>query len=456
MTEPVSETFQEPQFQQTLKQGKYTQWACGLTKAHLLGLLWFVGEFRARGHALWRLFDEHPEMLTVLSGDRHDARVALECLFRNDRCDVRQAERWLGSGRSRIEFADLPGSVRAALAAAAPGMEWDEAEITEYGYQLSGTRATDALHSVRVDCAGGPTVRFMIPDCELPEDIRAALRDGFPESEPLFSFRSADSTDYEIALRIPHERSLARILITADGRAIRQGAGRSGRGPVFSPAFRKELDLGKYTDWASNLSEASLEGLLWLVGSVATHTLPKLKAIDAYVELTPWPDMNHLRPRLGLEGILRAVVHGERFDRDQAIAFLHRGLGQWQRDCAKAVPFMVRRILQTVVPEEAAKSMAYLDKTIDGYQWSGEDGRGRHFRVIVRPEDQRVSVEKAISPEEVPALVGAAARAHAPEIAEKIVVWSLGSSWDRIERFRFVSFKRKASLQSRSMRTEPR
>jgi len=35
---------------------------------------------------------------------------------------------------------------------------------------------------------------------------------------------------------------------------------------MFTPEFRDQLRLGKYSRWASNLTEAQLEVIIWMIG----------------------------------------------------------------------------------------------------------------------------------------------------------------------------------------------
>jgi hypothetical protein len=223
--------------------------------------------------------------------------------------------------------------------------------------------------------------------------------------------------------------------VSADGGRI-QLACELGGAPIFSGTFRESLNIGKYTRWASDLSEASLQHLFWLLGAIATETLPMLKPASEYVDLTPWPDFNALRPRFGLEGIWRVVVQGERFDVDRVCDFIEKGERQFHRECLRAVPFSVRRTVEKVAPRATWKRLERVDKLEKEYRFAGEDERGCDSWVTVRHDDGRVEVGTVVSEEEVPGSVLAAFKAQLPESRAIDRIQAIGPDRQTVDRYR--------------------
>jgi len=434
--------FQRRQLQERLKLNKYTRWASELSDAHLQGLLWFVGEFRARGFCLLELFDSDPEVLALSRAGARQAKSQLQCLMRfceGDRFDANEAKRRFAQGRSRMGISDLPESVRSAVARAAPGRKWKFVSMSEYGYEFSGNGESDRVYGARVDHEGRFTFRIGLSESAMPEAAQAAFRKAFPDlgPDPGFCYGiSADNQeflDYEV--RVPQEPKSLWILVSADGKHIRP-AREFGRALIFPEAFRDSLNIGKYTRWASDLSEVSLQSLFWLLGALATETLPTLKPVSAYVDLTPWPNFNALRPRFGLEGIFRVVTQGERFDVDQVCDFIEKGERQFHRECLRAVPFSVRRAVERVVPRATWKHLERVDKSEKEYRFFGEDERGRDFWVTVSHDDGRVEVGTVVSEEDVPGPVLAAFKAQLPESRAIDRIQAIGPDRQTVDHYR--------------------
>lgn len=83
-------------------------------------------------------------------------------------------------------------------------------------------------------------------------------------------------------------------------------------GPVFSDEFRRELQTGKYTRWATNLTMDQLRGILWLVGELACRgewMLEVLAAQRAQVEPL-FGAYSRRRPLIALRLLIRSIVYG--------------------------------------------------------------------------------------------------------------------------------------------------
>lgn len=210
------------------------------------------------------------------------------------------------------------------------------------------------------------------------------------------------------------------------------------RPPVFSLAYRRELQVEKYARWASELSEESLEGQLWLLGAVAKNIVPRLAPAIAYVALSPWPDFNELRPRIALDGIFRVVALGERFDKEQVRDFILSGLSQWRRDCTASVPFTVRTAVANAVPEAIRSRLNGVDRRPDGYLFSGDD-QGRSFSVTVGENGQDAAIQRRVSLEDIPEVVQARYRTQMQRLGSYAseVVFAIGRRWDSADSYRF-------------------
>jgi hypothetical protein len=85
---------------------------------------------------------------------------------------------------------------------------------------------------------------------------------------------------------------------------------------IFSQEFRRELELGKHTQWARDLSDAEVEVLLRVVGEFAEHAQPFLEWLDQHAAEAP-DSYQFIRAHHGLEATAR-IVAGERYDVEEA------------------------------------------------------------------------------------------------------------------------------------------
>jgi hypothetical protein len=75
---------------------------------------------------------------------------------------------------------------------------------------------------------------------------------------------------------------------------------------MFSESFRENLKHGKYSEWATDLTQEHLEALLWAVGEYGYRSHDVLEVLRQH---TPGDPVAHARAVLALE-ILAEFVHG--------------------------------------------------------------------------------------------------------------------------------------------------
>ncbi len=86
---------------------------------------------------------------------------------------------------------------------------------------------------------------------------------------------------------------------------------------MFSEAFRQKLEMGKYTNWAANLTESHMEALLWLIGEYGFRAPLVLKLLEKDKKEGAIPDIAFARAKFALETIFRVVL-GKRLDLEEA------------------------------------------------------------------------------------------------------------------------------------------
>jgi len=354
-----------------------------------------------------------------------------------------------------MEFADLPDIVKSALTNAVPGAAWNEVEASEYGYlAVCKVEGRGSAHA-SVNCASKPVVRLSMSELVLPKVVLDALQREFPGSQALFAYQRAGRdgpVDYEIVAQPPRDAALRRVVVRADGEEIIAAPRSEGREPVFSDAFRYLLDHGKYTSWASDCSAASLEGVLWLLGALAAETLPKLKPIGAYVDLTPWP-RGELRPRFALDKILRVVAQRESFEAERMGDLILSAEKAWARECRKSVPFVVRRALGVALPEPISAAVTGIDKAVDGYRYSGAAKNGQTFAVTIAHDGASASVVKQIAESDLPRAVIEPLQARAPRTYASKTIWATGPAWHQVDGYR-VAYLQRGGLRTLSVNSD--
>lgn len=86
---------------------------------------------------------------------------------------------------------------------------------------------------------------------------------------------------------------------------------------MFSDEFRQRLAHGKYTNWAVDLTEEHLEGLLWMVGEYAHRAGLVLVLLDKHKDEFSFQDEGFARANLALHTISR-IVDGKTLDVNEA------------------------------------------------------------------------------------------------------------------------------------------
>ena len=97
---------------------------------------------------------------------------------------------------------------------------------------------------------------------------------------------------------------------------------------MFTDDFRRRLALGKYTRWASDLSEDQLAAALWAAGEFGYRAAGVLECLDRRAAEVP-PCYAYPRARIGLE-LLARMVGGERLTADEVIAQVRAVLACWR------------------------------------------------------------------------------------------------------------------------------
>lgn len=95
---------------------------------------------------------------------------------------------------------------------------------------------------------------------------------------------------------------------------------------MFREEFRKQLALGKYTKWASELTEDELAAVLWAVGEYGFRAPPVLECLDRHADEF-LPGHGFPRARLALD-LVHQMVQSKRYSLDDVIAQVQVVLAQ--------------------------------------------------------------------------------------------------------------------------------
>jgi hypothetical protein len=162
---------------------------------------------------------------------------------------------------------------------------------------------------------------------------------------------------------------------------------------IFSEDFRRQLELGKYTWWARDLSEAHLGGLLWMLGEFGFRAGPLLDVLDEHAEQFP----HYARGRIALHAI-RMIVLGERFDMAEAGRRIRRRRAHLEQ---ADVPEGIMTAASCAAPGTIWER---IGMSATGYVMSGADSGGRE-NVVSVSNTGMVSVRTSIGEADVPAVV---------------------------------------------------
>ena len=83
---------------------------------------------------------------------------------------------------------------------------------------------------------------------------------------------------------------------------------------MFSDEFRRRLALGKYSNWAVDLTEQQLEALIWMVGEYAARSYIALNLLDEHKGEFGAHDLAYARGRHALESLADFVAGRRRPD----------------------------------------------------------------------------------------------------------------------------------------------
>jgi hypothetical protein len=99
---------------------------------------------------------------------------------------------------------------------------------------------------------------------------------------------------------------------------------------VFSDQFRRRLSLGKYTRWASDLSEQELEAVLWAIGEYGVRAGEILACLDRHRDEFP-PAHGFPRARLALAQIAQ-MVEGTRYEPPAVQEQVRAAIERWRAE----------------------------------------------------------------------------------------------------------------------------
>ena len=134
---------------------------------------------------------------------------------------------------------------------------------------------------------------------------------------------------------------------------------------MFTESFRARLAGGKYTKWATTLSEPNLEGLLWMLGEFGYRSPALLKLLDQHPE-----EITHgglARGRVALETISRIVLNGERIDAEEAVRRIQRLCGHLS---FTDLPDVVKIATERASPET---NWDFVIMSAEGFELGGKD-----------------------------------------------------------------------------------
>lgn len=143
---------------------------------------------------------------------------------------------------------------------------------------------------------------------------------------------------------------------------------------MFNEAFRERLRRGKYTSWASDLSEAHLEYVLWMVGELGMRALP----VILFLEDPGAVERGTLaRATAAIESLREAVRFGGRLDVNKGspwrVRIGHRGEPEdW--------PPTVKNALETAAP---GASWLWVGRSADVWDVVGRDAKGQRIIATV-------------------------------------------------------------------------
>jgi hypothetical protein len=98
--------------------------------------------------------------------------------------------------------------------------------------------------------------------------------------------------------------------------------------PAFSDDSRREIALGKYTNWAADLTEEQLAAVLWAVGEFGRRSQPVLDCLARH-EGEFYPAGGYPRARLGLK-LLAAMADRKGFSVGEVIERVQATVREWR------------------------------------------------------------------------------------------------------------------------------
>ena len=174
-------------------------------------------------------------------------------------------------------------------------------------------------------------------------------------------------------------------------------------GPMFSEQFRLQLTQGKYTHWATDLSEEQLRCVLWLVGEFNARAFGVMEVLRRNDRELAGAS----RAVLALEAMSRVVTYGERLTVNTWAQRMHLGRGHLEFG---DLPQALRAALEKAAPETTWRFAMIAD---EGYELHGSDTREKQFSASVG-NDGKVVIKTLVEESAVPQEVHAAVKKRVP------------------------------------------
>ena len=89
---------------------------------------------------------------------------------------------------------------------------------------------------------------------------------------------------------------------------------------MFTDEFRRQLEIGKYTRWASQLTPEQMQGLLWALGEFGSRRIGHSNVLDRLQDCAEWAGL-HPRAQAGLRMALQ-FMSGHRRTVDEVTAVI--------------------------------------------------------------------------------------------------------------------------------------
>ena len=149
----------------------------------------------------------------------------------------------------------------------------------------------------------------------------------------------------------------------------------------FSADFSRRLSLGKYTRWAVALTQGGLADLLARLEELRPRLAGLQALINQHPPFTPWTDENQIRGWVALEALVRFIVRGERYGREEAPRLITSGMQEWMDAAYRAIPDEIIAAAERAAPTTRWRRFGQSE---EGRMLAGTDSEDRWNVVLVR------------------------------------------------------------------------